>query len=342
MMTRWRRAHSGVTIMALAGLLLVGCSETAVAPAADAPQSSTTVAPSTSTPTPEPPQPLALDDLLTAPAPEACGHPAGNLVDGTLPGIDRASGIVQLTASRIAADPATEVDPLSFAAFAPSPEAGGPAAVAVLECDQGGVVWPNLLVVYDTDVNLIASFDAADYTDGPNDNFYELAWMPDNSVQFSWTSHRYGEASCCGTLDSRERLTFDGDTAQITMPDIADVRSTAAAAYAAADSGDWASFEELSVDATISEYLQTDEYGLPVLSKSVGGRLICVGADDPGLPENLSLQFQHSGGATYACARVAEGELPSDAKLWFAPTLFFIPGAEDGEFLVQNYVYRWT
>jgi hypothetical protein len=83
---------------------------------------------------------IALGDLGNVQVPSLCGHPAGQLVDGHLPGIAAGQGAVWFTGK---------------AAIGQIQPGQAPGAVAAMGCDQGGVGWPDTLVMYDAQGNLI-------------------------------------------------------------------------------------------------------------------------------------------------------------------------------------------
>lgn len=159
------------------------------------------VATSAQSSAPSPSQPaLTLERLLTADAPGLCGHEAGTLVDGVLPGVDRSQGIVELKA-HVAMIDGTGRDPLTLVALNPDPHVGELAAVAAFTCDQGGVEWPDQLVGYDADLNILGAIDPAVETGGQRDLVWNLAWDDENkAATFDWSSQYPGEASCCGTM----------------------------------------------------------------------------------------------------------------------------------------------
>lgn len=81
-------------------------------------------------------------DLYNAKVPSLCGHPAGRLVDGHLPGIEEGRGDVWFTGK---------------AAFGRIQPRKAPGAVAVIGCHHGGVGWPDNLVMYDAEGNVVGA-----------------------------------------------------------------------------------------------------------------------------------------------------------------------------------------
>jgi hypothetical protein len=90
-------------------------------------------------------------DLSNAPVPSLCGHPAGNLVNGSLPlnpapdGSD--VGHVTLRDVRGVGDIDGDGQPETAAAFG---------------CNQGGIGWPEWIVVYHQDLTVAGAVDTAE------------------------------------------------------------------------------------------------------------------------------------------------------------------------------------
>ena len=88
----WNGLKVGATLV-FGATLLSGCSSSG----AEVPPSATlTVLDSTVEAQAAEADDISLSDLLAAPVPVACEHPAGQLVDGYLPGIDPHDGYVSI------------------------------------------------------------------------------------------------------------------------------------------------------------------------------------------------------------------------------------------------------
>jgi hypothetical protein len=259
MRTGIKNGIGGLLGVALA-LALLGCQPSG-SPASEGADSGAGTAASSPTagPTATPTQmvlaALTLEDLMSAPVPSVCEHPAGTLVDGVLPGIDRMEGIVQLTSKMVMAQDGGP-DPASFVAFNPAPTPTALAAVAVLECDRGGVVWPDVLVAYDYDLNVLASYNSSDYSGGPNDDLWSLAWNKDATVTFNWSTHYSGEASCCGSLETAASLVERDGQVSLIQPDVFGVTETAGELFTAMQSGDIAAAEANIADPKLIDNLK--------------------------------------------------------------------------------------
>lgn len=85
--------------------------------------------------------PAALRELLTAPVPSMCGHPAGRLIDGAPPGIALGRGGVRLFTGT---KPDDRVAPVRV-----DLTGGGHTDIAaVAGCSRGGVAWPEWVLLY--------------------------------------------------------------------------------------------------------------------------------------------------------------------------------------------------
>lgn len=92
-------------------------------------------------------------ELLGAPVPSACGHPAGTLENGRLPGIPQQEGYVAISTDSSGVVTPTLEDAL--------PD-GTPVTFATLTCSQGGVEWPEIIVAYAAGPTLVGYVDLAE------------------------------------------------------------------------------------------------------------------------------------------------------------------------------------
>lgn len=154
-----------------------------------------------------------LADLLSAPVPALCAHPAGRLVDGSLPGIPPHGGHVT-----IATKASDYTEPPVSADFDGD---GVDEIAAVIDCDAGGVAWPQALVVYRTGPELLGYVDLKNVTHAEHSTINRLV-ADGNGVTIDWVS----TDGCCGNLrHSTGRAVWDGsrvvlrDTATLQVPD---------------------------------------------------------------------------------------------------------------------------
>lgn len=346
-MTKFSR-HAGLVAAPLAVLLLlVGCSNDTVE---DWPPSPDRVATSAQSSAPSPSQPaLTLERLLTADAPGLCGHEAGTLVDGVLPGVDRSQGIVELKA-HVAMIDGTGRDPLTLVALNPDPHVGELAAVAAFTCDQGGVEWPDQLVGYDADLNILGAIDPAVETGGQRDLVWNLAWDDENkAATFDWSSQYPGEASCCGTMrlsggieylevsdwDGIDEYDMDSTTweLRLRMPELIQVSVFAGKFFTAIQDEDWGLVEILSATPELYAEIRNHETPQRLLTKEwvPESRAICLPVDHELHSDyGASLFTEHS--ARYYCYPKAEY---LDGKLVWQPGIYVGGGSEPGPWDVK-------
>lgn len=277
--------------------------------------------------------PLTLDDLRTAAVPSACEHPAGTLVDGMLPGIPRENGIVQLKST---SPYLGDADPAAFVAFNPQPAAAGLAAVAVLECDQGGVTWPDQIVAYNHSLEVIGSFPLMDFTGGPNERTSGIAWA-DGAVTVDWTAFRALEPSCCGTLPASGVVTADGDVATMTVPGFAVADDTAARFVALLAANDWDGARTLTGMTDLVDYYSTNPELLDLAVGDGSGELFCFDRQQVATTE-IGLDMS-SNDAMRACTVGAEAT--DFTYLTMPPTVFLTAQASTDEWTVSNFVTNW-
>lgn len=86
---------------------------------------------------------LTAPDLLSAPVPAACNHAAGNLVDGTLPGLPQSQGAMGLAGLNQGT-----AEEKSLTALGDLAGNGPVDAATILSCNAGGVPWPQIIAFY--------------------------------------------------------------------------------------------------------------------------------------------------------------------------------------------------
>ncbi|MCC6830483.1 MAG: hypothetical protein IT200_03985 [Thermoleophilia bacterium] len=143
------------------------------------------------------------DELLNAPVPSACEHPAGTLVDGELPGIPDGEGEVVLDTSHVA-----------LGAVVPG---RGTGAVAALTCNRGGVGWPQVIVVYDRDLRLLGSLDLLAVTHGGREHVRRLRLIGRIAEIQVVNIGRPDDPGCCGTRSATLRLVYDRERGAVRV-----------------------------------------------------------------------------------------------------------------------------
>ncbi|WP_210505875.1 hypothetical protein [Naasia sp. SYSU D00057] len=217
--------HRGITApvaLALVASALVGCSgqsPSAPLPPLEPPvPASEPAAPPAPAPEPEPaesppaaaepapsPSPDGVDlaGLLTAPVPSLCDHPPGTLSAGRLAGIPQGDGGVELPDSTVE-DILAGAETTRLAAVGPS-ETGEPQVAAVLQCDRGGVGWPDAIVLWTRDFQLLGGFALDGLTGGGRESAEFVESAPEGGFRVGWRTTLDTDAMCCG-LGSAEAV----------------------------------------------------------------------------------------------------------------------------------------
>jgi hypothetical protein len=133
-------------------------------------------------------KPLQLKDLLTAPVPAACRHPAGRLRNGSLPGLGASEGFVTVNI--------TGKDTVRPALGDVTGDRV-PDAVAVLHCSAGGVDWPHMILLYERGPRLITYLDLATVTPGEHSTVTALR-ITRGDILLAWRSYE----GCCSNMKS--------------------------------------------------------------------------------------------------------------------------------------------
>lgn len=129
--------------------------------------------------------------LLNAPVPSVCGHPAGTLVQGKLPGIPTGQGVVKLRFGTARLIPVAS---------------GGTGAVAAIECNQGGVPWANHVVVWDRNKKVIGHFDLKRMSTYSRAYITRFAMSKGTIYGYMTGIGAADEAACCYTRTARVAL----------------------------------------------------------------------------------------------------------------------------------------
>lgn len=154
---------------------------------------------------------LTRDQLLSAPVPSLCEHPPGRLVGGKLPGIDEQNGFVSLG---FVTSPQEADNLLLFGDVDGSP---GEEAVVVVDCNQGGVAWPQVILVYGDGPTLRSTIELSNSVPDPNGRArVEAMRLESGAVAVQWLTSRDGDAGCCSSLDASARIRLEGNRAVIT------------------------------------------------------------------------------------------------------------------------------
>ena len=125
------------------------------------------------------------EDLLAAPVPSLCEHPAGTLVDGSLPGLGPSEGYVEMSLGRDASG--TAGSPL----IADLNGDNVMDAVAVFRCSTGGVAWPDSILVYGPGPTLLAYVDMSTVYSNAHVTVTRL-WIENGDLHADWQTSDVG------------------------------------------------------------------------------------------------------------------------------------------------------
>lgn len=143
--------------------------------------------------------PIDANALLSAPVPSTCRHPAGRLVNGSQPNLPPNSGETSLS---WVGDPEEQHSRLVFGDLNGD---GAIDAATTLDCNAGGIGWPETLVFYGPGPTLLGSLtlDKADLpgnNDGEHDTVYKLQFE-NGAVLATWATEQDGDVDAAATID---------------------------------------------------------------------------------------------------------------------------------------------
>jgi hypothetical protein len=200
--------------------------------------------------------------LDSAPVPGLCEHPAGQLSGGTMPGIE--FGHVTLDRDSIVTGNVR----------------GASAAVsaAVVACSQGGVAWPDNVLVWDTSGPpvLLAAVNLFDVTRGGREQVHRLRLsgrrlvIDVNGIRIS------GDLECCGTNTARLTYEFKQGSLRLHSRKTWTARATAQKLIRAVRAGNRRAAGRLASPAVVRELFNRRRTSRVSLHK-------CYGRTDGGL-----------------------------------------------------------
>ena len=129
---------------------------------------------------------IATKDLYQAPVPGLCEHPAGKLVDGSLPGIPTGQGFVDLGAKSDGGR--------NTLVFGDLTGVGEIDASAVFDCSQGGVNWPEQVVLYAPGIKILGTVDLGAVTPFEHADVEQMT-IKSGDIFLKWRSYN-GAAYC--------------------------------------------------------------------------------------------------------------------------------------------------
>lgn len=149
---------------------------------------------------------VVVKDLLTAPVPAACQHPAGRLSGGELKGLGPTEGYEFI--SGVSSMSGMHTVPPVLADFSGD---GADDAAAVLNCSAGGVSWPDTVLLYGPGPVLLGSADldtvhAAEHAD------VTTMTAENGDIRVRWSTY---EGCCSDEMHWSARLHWNGHQLQI-------------------------------------------------------------------------------------------------------------------------------
>lgn len=143
------------------------------------------------------------NQLLNAPIPSVCGHKAGRLVKGRLPGIARNRGEARLR--------------LETATLGTLVKGGGVGAVAAIQCNRGGVSWPDHIVVWNRHKQVIGHYDTAKVSAYNRIRIMTIAVKNREITAYMRGVGATDEAACCMTRSARVRMSWSPTTRRVIV-----------------------------------------------------------------------------------------------------------------------------
>ncbi|WP_086665811.1 hypothetical protein [Lentzea kentuckyensis] len=140
-----------------------------------------------------------VESLKSARVPSLCGHPEGVLRDGKLPGIPESQGFVSLAA---ASAPKQAKDLIASGDVTGD---GKPETAAVFHCSQGGVAWPDNVVVYDDGRNVVGAVDLGKFAPSSEKASVQRLEVSGGKFEVRWQSYQ-GAGSCKKTWSAQLKI----------------------------------------------------------------------------------------------------------------------------------------
>ncbi|MGQ0843145.1 MAG: esterase/lipase family protein [Sporichthyaceae bacterium] len=147
-------------------------------------------------------RPLEQEELEALPVPSMCGHPAGTLVDGRLPGIAPGAGEVVLGSTL---NPERAKD---FTVFGDLTSDGVPDTVVVMKCSDAGGAGPDSVLVYDSQATLLGGIGLDRVTKRRDNSVYQVK-IAKQKAQIDWLTSREGDDPNAPTVDARAVFSYD-------------------------------------------------------------------------------------------------------------------------------------
>jgi hypothetical protein len=276
---------------------------------------------------PEQQQGITAKGLLSAPVPAVCTHKAGKLVNGAQPGIPANHGSMQLAwLGRGARAKA------ALTAFGDLSSNRGGDAATVLDCNAGGVAWPQVIAFYSPGPTLLGWAYLTDFNlPGMHAQENATAWRVTyhhGGIDIEWSTQNEGDPAAASSLDYSATLRLSGhkivasnligtteqQTANTFLEDLRHGDQATASRLAAANVGAEAASQFHSFPSTLAATLKcyglNDMFSMPVPLAALideGGpkqvkpspdRLCALASTDPGAMW-VALGMRHTGFRTW-------------------------------------------
>jgi pimeloyl-ACP methyl ester carboxylesterase len=197
-------------------------------------------------------QPVTLADLASAPVPSLCEHPAGTLVNGRLPGIPENQGTVELRPT-LAGGPGYAFGDLTGDSVRD--------AAVVVDCDQGGVPWPESVQLYRSGNGQVQRLGGVSLEEissqhgaGGRDGVHSIT-TANQAVTVHWSSNRPSDFGCCATLDLTAQLRWNGHQVVVNNVSTYDEIPTATQLFRAVANHDRAALTAVATPTVADELL---------------------------------------------------------------------------------------
>lgn len=148
-------------------------------------------------------------DLLSAPVPAVCRHPAGRLVNGVQPGLPVSQGTMALAWLHDGA-----AAKAALTAFGDLSGNGSGDAATLLSCDAGGVAWPQVIAFYSPGPALLGWAYLTDFNlpgIQPGENaFARKITYHNGGIDIEWSTQEPGDPGAIDSLDYSATLRLSG------------------------------------------------------------------------------------------------------------------------------------
>jgi pimeloyl-ACP methyl ester carboxylesterase len=150
-------------------------------------------------------RPVTAAALRSAPVPALCVFPAGRLVGGVLPGQPASAGIPPTLVNNSGGAP--------LAAFGDLDGRGAADAAAAVNCNAGGVSWPDHVVFWAAGRDgptVLGAYQMGDAVGDARNGTTRITWTKGATVVVDTLAARPGDGGCCASGRARVTLKWDG------------------------------------------------------------------------------------------------------------------------------------